>query len=509
MNNQLLLVLVLGLLASLFCQARSADYFSVRDFGAVGDGITDDSGPFQAAIDAAFLAGGGVVFVPGAPEGWRLERPLLVRPDVTLKGIHAGPADAAFLAVHDAGQDAPKAVPYRPIAGGLLLAQADYPALTLAHNSGVDGLTFVYPDQVPYTALPIKRYPPMLSVRGFGQQAQVPGIPRSEAITFDGPLSGRSVTIRNIGALNAYQLLEFVGENPPLRQIAQNTVDGLWGYPLSIGINIQNSLDTIVLRNLQFRPTFFHPACGEISKTALGLVLGKSDGLFLSDVLVFGLAVGILHKAEKGSLGAFSVRASNVNLEALIPVWFDSQAVDDQVQYDNSFIFHTQFGFTPKPDDVYSRAGHTLLPELSFTPADFCTVRVSNTCERDTFQSYIRFVGCGFHPKGGGPVCRVEGNRLVRVLIASSNLVYFRRAVLEAASGAQVLATITGNDLLCWSTDLSQGDKTPATHLIDFSEAGSTARAIFNSNMLHGSHPALMEELEKDPRIVAEGNCAL
>ena len=65
------MVLAAAVLAAMTAQAA----FNVRDFGAKGDGVTDDTEAFQAAIDAVAKVGVGKILVPFAPKGYRIAGP--------------------------------------------------------------------------------------------------------------------------------------------------------------------------------------------------------------------------------------------------------------------------------------------------------------------------------------------------------------------------------------------------------------------------------------------------
>lgn len=49
--------------------------FDVRDFGAKGDGVTDDTAAFQAAIDAVAAQSAGKIVIPYSPKGYRIAGP--------------------------------------------------------------------------------------------------------------------------------------------------------------------------------------------------------------------------------------------------------------------------------------------------------------------------------------------------------------------------------------------------------------------------------------------------
>lgn len=72
---------------------RNRDFYDVKAFGAVGDGVADDTRAIQAALDAATASGGGTVFLPAGSYRVSTRRQrgvrnyaLLVASNLTLRG---------------------------------------------------------------------------------------------------------------------------------------------------------------------------------------------------------------------------------------------------------------------------------------------------------------------------------------------------------------------------------------------------------------------------------------
>lgn len=84
---------------------KLGEVLSARDFGAVGDGVTDDGPALQAAMNAAAASGKHLVIGEGS---FRSTMPLLLggaAAGLTMRGaiLHAGPAGTAALTLGDGG----------------------------------------------------------------------------------------------------------------------------------------------------------------------------------------------------------------------------------------------------------------------------------------------------------------------------------------------------------------------------------------------------------------------
>jgi hypothetical protein len=74
--------------------------YNVMDYGAMGDGTTDDASAFQNALNTAAGKGGGIVFIPAGQ--YKIADTLVVPTYVTLRGDWANPEKAGGQRVHPA-----------------------------------------------------------------------------------------------------------------------------------------------------------------------------------------------------------------------------------------------------------------------------------------------------------------------------------------------------------------------------------------------------------------------
>ncbi len=130
-----------AIVVALMAGALNAEVFSVRDFGAVGNGVAKDTAAVQRAIDAANAAGGGEVLLP---QGTYLCGSLFLKSGVdfhlaegaTLKG---SPDPADYNAVDVCPQNSGRLGSGDNMSGGHLILCIEQARVTLRGPGKIDG----------------------------------------------------------------------------------------------------------------------------------------------------------------------------------------------------------------------------------------------------------------------------------------------------------------------------------------------------------------------------------
>lgn len=248
----------IGFLAGALAFAQAPpDYFLVRDYGAQGDGKTDDTAAFQKALDAAGRAGGGVVY---APRGAYLFSGHLRLPDgVTLKGVWE--SVPAHNGIRDAG------LPKPTDDGTTFLVtegrgnEAGPPFITLHHNSTLKGVVLYYPEQKPDEEP--QPYPWAIALRG------------------------KNPAVLAVELLNPYNGIDATRNERHLIRDVQ-------GQPLRRGILVDAIYDIGRIENVHFNPWWsmkprlfqWQQAHGE------AFVFGRTDWQYVFNTFCFGYNVG-------------------------------------------------------------------------------------------------------------------------------------------------------------------------------------------------------------------------
>ncbi|MCL5270092.1 MAG: glycoside hydrolase family 55 protein, partial [bacterium] len=260
--------------------------FDVKDFGARGDGAADDAPAIQRALDAAAVAGGGVVFAPAGRYVCRAG--LAIPTGVTLRGDWFGPD--------------------RPDKGSILLVETGRgeeggPSfIRLNMCSGLQGFTFFHP----------------------AQQADDPD-PYPWAIE---QLGGDNATVRDVTLVNPWRGIKIGPQHNELHY-----VHNVYGTPLEQGILIDSTTDIGRLENVRFSPNYWCESglpgapAGEararlerrLLERATGIVMGRSDWQYFTDVQIDGYRVGLRitrgEMAKTTPMGTSNAQLFNVYID--------------------------------------------------------------------------------------------------------------------------------------------------------------------------------------------------
>ena len=250
---------------------------SVLDFGAVGDGITDDTEAFKKALEYVNNIA-GVLYAPAGT--YVLKEQLVVGNGVTILGDFKKPTEDDAKAGGTIFALYPKSCEDNQQNGFFLLRR----------GSSLNGITFWYPEQKFVNEEPIK-YPATV------QTEVIPSV------------------LQNLYFVNSYWAInQEVKDDYTIQQLVRN----IWGTPLYKGFWLNRAPDVCRQTKMDYRPDWWLnsglpniPNEKELRKwlnnNAIAFDLGSIDWHYVGDITVRGYNIGVRIKNGFG-------RAYNLNI---------------------------------------------------------------------------------------------------------------------------------------------------------------------------------------------------
>ncbi|QGQ98997.1 S-layer protein [Paenibacillus psychroresistens] len=258
--------------------------FNVMDFGAVGDGVADDTESFLNVLVAAKGDGGGVVFVPSGQ--YKITENLQIPTGVTLRGDWKNPDLAAGVV-----GTVLKVYPNKGV-------EDAHSFLSLEQSSGITNLSIWYPEQEYNNVV---AYPWTL-----------------EQLSLD------NATIENVTLVNAYKGIKIGPDSNELHYIKN-----LYGTTLKTGIYVDVTTDIGRMEGIHLSPKYWSEslltgAPSGVNKTVLSeymttnseaIVMGRSDWEYMSDIHISGYKTGMRITTRVNSLEAANAQLFHIYIE--------------------------------------------------------------------------------------------------------------------------------------------------------------------------------------------------
>jgi len=307
---------------------------NVRDFGAKGDGITNDAPAIQAAINSVADIG-GVVYLPAGV--YRMCEGVLIPFGVNVEGIttattgpwqnHLDTADKKLPSREDINPKVPAGdgwINPKLFKGTWVICDHDFgnpqgdPTFRMEGNTSISRIGFVNRSMPPVSekAIPC---PPCIA----------------HYSTHDLPYTRDGVTVEDISLANPYYGIALAAdtdlesshsdlEGPHKISVScgRHRIHNIMGAPLYRGIVLKNLLDTVDIHNCQFNYSCYEPNhVYERSVNATDIYFSRGDGMNMSNILSFGARHALMTTPSfPNNMGACSFRLTNVNFEGIEPI---------------------------------------------------------------------------------------------------------------------------------------------------------------------------------------------
>ena len=244
----------------LFAAASSAEgtfTLNVKEFGAAGDGKTDDTAAFQKALDAAGAQGGATVLAPRG--NYFFAGHLNVPQAVTLRGIWE--SVPAHNGIRDAGLPKPTDDGTTFLVTEAAGTEEGAPFLTLNTNSTLKGVVLYYPDQL-VDEQP-KPYPWAIALRG------------------------KNPAVLDVELLNPYNGIDATRNE---RHLIRN----VQGQPLRRGVLVDQIYDIGRIENVHFNPWWsMRPKLFQWQmEHGEAFIFARTDWQYVLNTFCFGYHVG-------------------------------------------------------------------------------------------------------------------------------------------------------------------------------------------------------------------------
>jgi hypothetical protein len=254
---RLSLLLAIIALTGTAAMAVVSDNFNVREFGALGDGKTDDTAAFQKALDAAGQANGGIVYAPVG--NYFFAGHLNIPKAVTLAGVWQ--SVPAHNGIRDRGRPKPTddGTTFLVTEGA---GKENGPAfITLNTNSTLKGVVLYYPEQ-NVDDIP-KAYPWAVAMRG------------------------KNPAVLAVEMLNPYNGID-------ASRNERHLIRDVHGQPIRRGILVDHIYDIGRIENVHFNPWWsMKPKLFQWQmENGEAFIFGKSDWQYVFNTFCFGYNIG-------------------------------------------------------------------------------------------------------------------------------------------------------------------------------------------------------------------------